>query len=115
MLETSVSSAYEGNESNTFKQISGMSFVYDAKSKSIVSMTLADGTEMTDAGVYTVLNEDELPESAGAVMVYDGYDDLVQALLNYLDSPEYDVEKYAAAEGRILELADFTSAASPKE
>lgn len=105
LLEVSISEVSQGKESVKFYHISGMGFVYEASSSSIVSVTMADGSALDDEAVYTVAY-DANTQPEDSVLIYSGYDELAQMVTDYLQSPEYDTGNYAGPVGRIVELSE---------
>ena len=110
-LENSIQTASVGVESTAFNQVSGLRFIYDPDTKTVVSVTMADGTsldsndeETTHAILYGTVVE---PIKADAELIYDGYWDLEAAVTSYLKSDSYDTENYAKAEGRIIRSTDL--------
>ena len=110
-LENSIQTASVGVESTAFNQVSGLRFIYDPDTKTVVSVTMADGTsldpndeETTHEILYGTVVE---PIKADAELIYDGYWDLEAAVTSYLKSDSYDTENYAKAEGRIIRSTDL--------
>lgn len=116
-LEASIADASKNLEGTSFNQISGASFIYDAATAKLVSVTMYDGTKLNADDNDTVYTLAYVGIMGDSEPVLSGYADLVPVFLNYLDEvlggtvPAY----YAAPEGRIVQLAAesrFTDAAA---
>ena len=110
LLEESVAKACIDVENVDFQQVSGIQFVYDRDTGSVVSATKADGSKLSDTKTYKVAcGPRDVP--AGAKVYYDGYFELAACVQAYLQSAAYDTENYAGPEGRIASTADMASVA----
>ena len=98
-LEKACSSASKGQESPGFRQVSGLSFVYDTDGKVLYGV-LDDGRVLADDETYVVVGEFG-GAPAGAVTLYDGDAELVNLMVDYLNSDKYDPSRYEGTLGRI--------------
>jgi 5'-nucleotidase len=102
-LESCIAEAAQGQESVSFKQVSGICFSYDETGK-ITEITLEDGTPLDEETEYYVTGEFGNPPE-DAEQLYDGAEALVQLFKDYLNSEAYDTSKYADKLGRIIPVA----------
>lgn len=104
MLGESVEYSSKGVENMAFKQVAGLSFIYDAADGSVVSVVMADGSKLDNGAVYRVAYAPRsIPEDAD--IAYDGYFELADAVQEYLNSEAYRPEYYAGPQGRITQIA----------
>ncbi|MBD5133431.1 MAG: bifunctional metallophosphatase/5'-nucleotidase [Clostridiales bacterium] len=114
-LKAACSSSAKGQESPGFRQVSGISFVYDTEGN-ILYAVLDDGREIVDDETYVVTGEFGVAPS-GATELWDGDADLVNLMVNYLASDHYDSSRYEVPQGRmtLVEAGTWTPPADSED